>query len=480
MTGFEHTTHAAGLRVIGETEIGPRRAVALGVEDGRFHSHVVGATGSGKSTLLANLALADARAGRGVVMVDPKGDTVTDVLARLPRHALERLVLIDPMETEAPASLNVLDAEPAEVAVDHVVSVFARIFSPWWGPRTEDVLRSACATLRRLPGATLADVPVLLTDRAWRAPLVSSLSERSGLKGFWDAYDALSPAGQAQVIGPIMNKLRAVLSRRFARDLFGSATSSFDMNDVLDGGILLARLPKGTLGEETARLVGALLVARVWQAATARAERSIRPDATLYVDECQNFLALPTAIDDVLAEARGYHLSVVLAHQHLAQLPRDIFEATSANARNKVYFCVSPEDARVLARHTEPYLKPYDLSHLDAYQVACRLVVDGRDLHAFTLRTRPMPPAVPGRAAEARDHARNNAGRSLAERRHDLLVRRRTHRRKAGGGSAGGSSGISPGVSGGVPETPEPPHGDRQRGRPPAPASEDPDSWSSS
>ena len=84
------------------------------------------------------------------------------------------------------------------MAVDHVVSVFARIFAAWWGPRTDDVLRSACATLCQLPGATLTDVPVLLADRRFRAPLVAGLSQRSGLKGFWDGYDALSPGGQAQ------------------------------------------------------------------------------------------------------------------------------------------------------------------------------------------------------------------------------------------------------------------------------------------
>ncbi len=474
MTGSDD----AGVRVIRDSEVGSPEAVALGVEDGRHHLHVVGATGSGKSTLLANLALADMQAGRGVVLIDPKGDLVEDLLARLPERALKRLVLIDPKETEAPPALNVLEGEPAEVAVDHVVSVFARIFSAWWGPRTEDVLRSACSTLRRLPGATLADVPLLLTDRRFRAPLVAGLSERSGLKGFWDTYDAMTPAGQAQVIGPIMNKLRAVLARRFARDLFGSATSSFDMTEVLAGGLLLARLPKGTLGEDTARLVGALLVAAVWRATTARADEHVRPDATLYVDECQNFLALPTAIDDVLAEARGYHLSVVLAHQHLGQLPKDLFEAASANARNKVYFSVSPEDARVLARHTEPYVKPYDLCHLDAHQVACRLVVGGRDLHAFTLRTRPMPRGEAGRVADAREHARENAGHSRTDRRHDLLVRRRAHRRKAGGSSGGVSSGVSPDVSDGVPETPRAPHQDRQRGRLPTPASDDPDSWS--
>ncbi len=475
MTGAER---AVGIRVLGDTEVGPRRTVALRVKDGRFHTHVVGATGSGKSTLLANLVLADMEGGRGVVLVDPKGDLADDVLARLPQRALERLVLIDPRETEAPPALNVLEGEPEEVAVDHVVSVFARIFSAWWGPRTDDVLRSACATLRRLPGATLADVPLLLTDRRFRAPLVAGLSERSGLKGFWDAYDALTPAGQAQVIGPIMNKLRAVLARRFARDLFGSATSSFSMREVLAGSVLLARLPKGTLGEDTSRLVGALLVARVWQAASARADDAHRPDATLYIDECQNFLALPTAIDDVLAEARGYHLSVVLAHQHLGQLPKDLFEAASANARNKVYFCVSPEDARVLARHTEPYLTPYDLCHLGAYQVACRLVVSGEDLHAFTLRTRPMPTAIPGRAGEARDAARANAGRSRAERRHELLVRRRRHRQHVRGVSPGVSVDVSPDVSAGVFETPGSQQANHRHRAGPTPASVDPDSWS--
>ncbi|MGH9296075.1 MAG: hypothetical protein ACRD0B_12145, partial [Acidimicrobiales bacterium] len=176
----------------------------------------------------------------------------------------------------------------------------------------------------------------------------------------------------------------------------------------------------------------------------------------------------------------GYHLSVVLAHQHLAQLPKDLAEAASANARNKVYFNVSPEDARLLARHTEPYLKPYDLSHLDSYQVACRLVVGGRDLHAFTLRTRPLAPAIPGREAEARERARAH-GRSRAERRHELLVRRRRHRRQqTGGGSGGVLGGVSGGVSPGGFETPGPPGASHRHRASPTPASEGPDSWSSS
>jgi hypothetical protein len=36
------------LRVLGDTEVGPRQAVALGTAGGRFHTHVIGATGAGK------------------------------------------------------------------------------------------------------------------------------------------------------------------------------------------------------------------------------------------------------------------------------------------------------------------------------------------------------------------------------------------------------------------------------------------------
>ena len=424
----DHPGRRSG-KPLGLSDAGPRRSVAMAVADARHHTHVIGATGSGKSTLLVNLILADAISGRGVVVLDPKGDLVTDVLSRLPAEAGGRLVLLDPAETDSPAALNVLDVtkKDPELVVDQLVGVFHRLYNAYWGPRTEDVLRSACLTLTRRAGTTLAHIPLLLNNPRYRAQLTAGLSDPAGLGGFWSWYDGLSDAGQAQVIGPVMNKLRAVLTRRFATDLLGSAQSTFSLGHVLDGGILLARLPKGVLGDDTTRLVGSLLLAGLWQAATARAAmpEPARLDAAVYVDECQNFLHLPGSLDDVLAEARGYHLALTLAHQHLGQLPRDLADGVAANARNKVFFTTSPDDARILARHVGPYLGPDDLAHLDRYQVACRLVVEGRDTTGFTLATRPAPGVVEDHTAELRDAARGR-GRSAAQRRRDRLGRRWT------------------------------------------------------
>jgi len=397
-------------KVLGDAQAGGRRPVALAVPDARYHLHVMGATGSGKSTLLTNLVLGDIAAGRGVVVIDPKGDLITDLCDRLPAGAESRTVLIDPEDPDAAPVLNVLSGPDPDLTVDNLVGIFRSIFAAFWGPRTDDVLRSACLTLLRYAAATgtstsLADVPRLLADEEFRAPRVATVADDTvGLGGFWDSYEAMSEASRAQVIGPVMNKLRAFLLRDFVRSVVGRPDSSFDMGNVLDGGICLVRVPKGILGEETAKLLGSFVVAKVWQTATHRARlgQAARVDASLVVDECQNFLNLPRSFDEMLAEARGYRLSMVLAHQHLGQLPRELREAVSANARTKIWFSMSPEDAHSLSRHVAPEVSEHDLSHLGAYTAAARLVVDGEETPAFTLRTRPAPPAVPGRAEAVR------------------------------------------------------------------------------
>jgi len=318
-------------KVLGDAEVGTRRAVALPVADARMHLHVMGSTGSGKSTLLTHLALDDVAAGRGVVVIDPKGDLVNDILARYPAGA-PAPVIIDPDDRAAPPVLNVLDvADPAErhLVVDNVVGIFRRIFEAYWGPRTDDILRAACLTLVQHAAAggqtaTLAEVPRLLQDSSFRRQATAGIEhDQAGLGGFWAWYEELSEAGQGQVVGPVMNKLRAFLLRDFVRAVMGPVASSFSMPRVLDGGTLLARVSKGALGEEASRLLGSFVLANLWQAVTHRARlgQAARVDAAVYIDECQNFLTLPRSLEEMLAEARGYHLSLVLAHQTWPRSP---------------------------------------------------------------------------------------------------------------------------------------------------------------
>ncbi|HTB69951.1 MAG TPA: type IV secretory system conjugative DNA transfer family protein, partial [Solirubrobacteraceae bacterium] len=262
------------------------------------------------------------------------------------------------------------------------------------------------------PGKTLADVPRLLTDRDWQAELASKVGDPV-LEPFWEWYGEMSDPLRAQVNGPLLNKLRAFLLRRPVRAIIGQSHTTLDIARCInDGRLLLCKLAKGTLGEDTSRLLGSFVFARVWQAALARAavEPERRADAACYVDEVHNYLNLPTPFEDVLAEARSYRLSLCLAHQHLAQLPRDLREAIGANARTKVYFQASRDDAATLEREVRPELSAHDLAHLPLYTAAVRLCHNGQPGRAFTLGTEALPPAIPGRAELVREAARRQNG----------------------------------------------------------------------
>jgi Type IV secretion-system coupling protein DNA-binding domain/TraM recognition site of TraD and TraG len=405
-------------KLLGITDTGAERTVALSVPDARQHLHVVGATGAGKSTLIARLVLDDAHAGRGAIVIDPKGDLVDAILERLTDPLPEPLVVIDPERQQRPVGLNVLHAADRALAAEHLVGTFRRIFEQFWGPRTDDILRACVLTLARDPRLTLAEIPTCLTNPAWRSPLTDGLRrEDPVLAGFWRWYDAQSEAAQVQAIGPLLNKLRAFLLRKPVRAIVGQEQTTFPLGRVLDhGGLLLARLPKGTLGEETSRLLGALLVARVWQEALGRSRipEHARRDAALYVDELHNYLALPHSFEDLLAEARGYRLSLCLAHQHLGQLPRSMADALSANARTKLIFTCSPEDARALERHVAPELSAHDLANLARYQAVCRPLADGQDAPAFTLQTAALPAGDELEGERLRTAAEQRFGRDAA------------------------------------------------------------------
>jgi hypothetical protein len=399
-----------GCKLLGDADAGPARPIALRVTDARQHLHVLGATGAGKSTLLAQMILTDAKAGRAAVVIDPRGDLINDLLDRLPEQVADRLWLIDP-DTTPPPALGVLAGRDASLASDNLVGIFARIFADSWGPRTDDILRSAVLTLQQTPGATLADIPRLLTDEAYRIRATRHLSDEI-LAGFWTWYTGLSPEARSAAIGPVMNKLRHFLLRPFVRAVVGAHGPGLNTDRLLDvGGILLVRVPKGTLGDDTARLLGSFVVAKVWEATTRRARQpeATRRDAALYVDEAHTFLNLPHGLEEMLAEARAHRLSIVLAHQNLAQFPAGMREAVAANARSKIIFSVSAHDARELAATTAPNLTSHDLANLAAYQAAARLIAGNTETPAFTFTTRPLPDPAPGRADVLRQAACANA-----------------------------------------------------------------------
>ncbi len=362
-------------RIIGKATFpGRERPLALTATDSLRHVHALGPTGSGKSTLLLNLITQDMAAGRAVVVIEPKGDLIADVLERIPANRVEDVVLLDPTDTERPVGLNplALDGRSPELAADQLLGLFHSLYAAHWGPRTHDILGASLLTLARLPGMTLAALPLLLTDAGFRRRVVPSVADPIGLAPFWSAYEAWSEAERAAAIAPVMNKLRPLLLRPEMRAIVGQTRRSFDLRRVFtQRKILLVSLSKGLLGPETSALLGSLVVSQLWQAILGRS--AIPPERRypvfVYVDEFQDYLHLPLDFADALTQARGLGVGFVAAHQYMHQLDPAMRSAVLANAQSRVAFRLPSEDARILA--ADSTLAPRTSRALELFSATC-------------------------------------------------------------------------------------------------------------
>jgi hypothetical protein len=379
------------------TAPGDKRMLGLNIDDALHHLHIIGPTGVGKSTLMLNLICQDIAAGRGVVVIDPKGDLVTDVLERIPHERQEDVVVLDPSDENAPVGLNPLlgtgSENSPEVIADHILAVFHGLYEDAWGPRTQDILHASLLTLASHPDTSLLMLPLLLTNSALRQSLVSSTTDKVALGPFWEWYEHLSNAERQQAIAPVMNKLRTFLLRPRMRAVIGQVQPNFQISDIFQSKkILLVSLAKGILGSESAALLGSLVIAQLRQATLGRAKMpaNLRHPVTVFIDEFQDYMHLPADLADVLAQARGLGVGMTLAHQHLNQLPQSMRMALLANARSRICFQLSVTDAAMMAHETD-LLSAEDFMSLGRYEVYASLVAGGMVMPFASGKTLPSP-----------------------------------------------------------------------------------------
>jgi hypothetical protein len=404
--------------LVSSTVPGDDRQLGLSATDATQHSWLLGTTGAGKSTLMLNVICQDLAAGRGLVLVDPKGDLVSDVLARVPDHRRQEIVVLDPADRQAAVGLNPLQPldGDAELAADGVLAVFHGLYPDAWGPRVQDVLHASLLTLARRPEASLVMLPLLLTNDGFRRSITSTIDDPIALQPFWRWFEGLSGPERQQAIAPVLSRLRALLMRPSMRAVLGQVRPRFDMQQVFtEKKVLLVSLAKGLLGPEASSLLGSLVVARLWQTILTRAAvpQVQRHPVMIFIDEVQDYLHLDTDIADVFAQSRSYGAAWTVAHQYLGQLPPLVRSGLMTNARSRIIFNISEEDGRVMARGA-PELTADDFTTLGRYQVYASLLSNGQRTSYASGQTLP-PPAASSDAAAIRQLSREQFGRPLSD-----------------------------------------------------------------
>jgi Type IV secretion-system coupling protein DNA-binding domain len=380
------------ITLIGRTNYrNQHKAFGIRQADRRAHMYVIGKTGTGKSTLLETMIRQDIEAGRGLALFDPHGDLMERVLAAVPENRKDQLIYFNVPDTSQPLGFNPLESVPITkraVAASGMLEVFKKIWAESWGPRLEHVLRNALLALLDQPQATLADILRLMDEPGFRRIAVSRVCNAQ-VRHFWlREYESYPARFRAEAIAPIQNKVGAFLADPVLNAILTQPKSAFDLRQIMDEGkILLVNLAKGKIGEDSAALLGALLVSRIGLTGLSRADvpEANRKDFYLYLDEFQSFTTLSLAY--MLSELRKYMCSLTLSHQYLSQLDLQVRDAILGNAGTIISFRLGLADAEILSKEFWPEFSAEDLIRLPNYNVYIKLMVNGAVTRPFSAET---------------------------------------------------------------------------------------------
>lgn len=401
-----------GINRYGATET----PVKFSASDRLRHCYVIGQTGTGKTTLLKNMIAQDIKNGEGVAFIDPHGNDIEDILASVPPERQKDVIYFDPAYTARPMGLNMLEYDTSRpemktFVVDEVYGIFRKLYADVpeaFGPMFEQYYRNSVQLVVEDPssGSTFLEVPRILSDRAFRE-LKLSRCNNPVIAQFWRkiAEAAGGDASLENVVPYITSKFDVFLANDIMRPIVAQEKSAFDFRKIMDDKkIFLANLSKGRLGDRNTSLLGLVLVSKFLQAAFSRVEaRNDYPTFYLYIDEFQNF-ATPS-ISTILSEARKYKLSLVIAHQFIAQLDEKIRDAVIGNVGTKASFRIGTTDAEFLEKQFAPVFNAPDLENLPNYNAVMALLVNGIPARPFTIETEKPP---------ARDYSRIDEMRELS------------------------------------------------------------------
>lgn len=408
------------INYFGQTDFrGKQIPFGIKSEDRTRHMYVIGKTGMGKSTLLENLAIQDIKNGEGMAFIDPHGRSAELLLDYIPPERHKDVIYFAPFDLDNPISFNIMEdvgADQRHLVANGLMATFKKIWADQFSARMEYILSNTILALLEYPDTTLLGVNRMLSDKIYREKIVANISDPS-VKSFWvDEFANYTERFAAEATPAIQNKVGQFSANPLIRNIIGQGKSTIDFRKIMDERkILIVNLSKGLVGEENAKLLGGMIITKLYLAAMSRANASDTdmrrlPAFYLFVDEFQSFANESFA--DILSEARKYKLALTIAHQYIEQMQEEVRDAVFGNVGTTISFRVGPLDAEVLEKVFFPTFTKEDLVNLGRFQMYLSLMIDGVGSQPFSaLSLPPIPPLAISPKNEIIELSRKTFGR---------------------------------------------------------------------
>lgn len=322
--------------------------VQLTPEELKTHAYIIGDTGSGKTNLIHHMIAQDIRMENSIVVLDLRGDLTSAVIEICARELPPSLVrTIDLREKERPFGFNPLSGsgEPYFRALGVHGALENEADS--WGVQLSETLRNALMLLGE-SGEPLTKLETLFYNQSFRDQLVDRC-QTDGVIEFWKRFNTLSRDRQAALAMPVLNKVSLLLSTDTLRRILGHP-NPINLGEHLNmkGSALLVSLAVDEL-HGAGRMMGNIILASICREIFSRIDipEDQRNPVRLYVDEFENFGM--EEFETILAEGRRFRLSLVVAHQTLAQLSTRMRAMILGNVGTKIVMRVGRDDSKSMS-----------------------------------------------------------------------------------------------------------------------------------
>lgn len=408
---------------------GETRPLALSMEASTMHTYLLGATGTGKSTIFENLIAQDIQESRGVILIQQDGTLYQNVMNLVTRERLDDVVAVDVNDPLFPVGFNILGQGNPQVVANNLKRLFTHIFGKS-GLRFSENLYHGIVTLMTSKAATepmtFPDllpllVPQTPTQGDYREAMSRGVEHDEMLNAYWQRIGNKSQRNADEFMEPVLDRLWELCARPEVANIIGQSRRSLNLYDAIKQKKLILVNLSG-LGDDTAAILGSLLLQAMWDAFTRGAGDADNP-TMMYLDEFQSFTNLPISFADFLAQARKYGLAVNLAHQDLSQLSTPMVSSVMTNARTKIILQTSVMDARILAREFGPMVTETDFTQLKKFEAIMRVLGEEGVSAPMTGVTRPAPRKT-GLGEQARTASRRQWSTPLADVEREIRERR--------------------------------------------------------
>src|SRR5258708_17812737 len=185
------------------------------------------------------MALQDLERGNGFALIDPHGDLVARVAARIPASHRDKVIYLDATDRTQPYGYNPLrhvSEDRIALAASGMMDVFKKMWPEAWGVRMEHILRNVLMALLEQPDATLHDVLRIFSDNEFRKRIAKSLRNDTVRTFLLKEFERFSFGYRADATAPIQNKVGAVLADPLLDRILTAPKKYLHIRRIMDRG----------------------------------------------------------------------------------------------------------------------------------------------------------------------------------------------------------------------------------------------------